>query len=391
MADVMMQDPSAATETAVAVTPETFTHFMDLPLEVRRQIYACASERDYGSEYVLKAWLDKVGGYVADAQRIDSHHAIEEISEDGSVEDGEENQHDDDEEQDSDDENETAVVHAGDGQGQQAEDEFSDDDEQESDEDQDSVDEEMADNEQSDDESEDDLDSAVGASESDESDLPAPAPQHPVIVRHTPNRHTVGMFGLSAYPPPTALLQAVKNEVKEGYFSTAFFFINVTGGIRHITFFEEILQIFCDAPFSPLEQIRKMQIRVHWSSKWLKDHERTVDDQGAPVSAVNVEICESMLLKRIEIVADLIAKTMPELRQIKIYWYDVKMPKNYSMNLQSGALAKFWDTVGLNRMNDLDLTVKTTFYEPDEEKDPEVMAIEAEFDQMLSASNGGWL
>ncbi|KAL9087139.1 MAG: hypothetical protein Q9165_006790 [Trypethelium subeluteriae] len=391
MAEVIMQNPSAATEITAPVASETFTRFMDLPLEVRRQIYACASQRDYGSEYVLKAWLDKIGGYVAVTERSNAHHAVEASSEHGSLEEEEENEHDDDEEQDDDGENEATVEHTGDGEQGQAEDEPSDEDEEEIDEDEESVDEDMADNEQSDDVSEDDEDMSVDESDSDESELPTLSPQHPVVTRHTPNRHTVGMFGLSAYPPPTALLQAVKDEVEEAYYSTAFFFINVTRGIRHVTFFEETLQIFCDAPYGPLEPIRKMQIRVDWSSGWLKDHERTVDDQGAPISAVNVEVCESMLLMRIETVANMIAHTMPELQQVMIYWNDVETPKDYSRNVQSEALIKFWETVGLDRMNDWEVTVKTKFYKPDEEKSPEVTKIEAEFNQMLHERNGGWI
>ena len=62
-----------------------------------------------------------------------------------------------------------------------------------------------------------------------------------------------------------------------------------------------------------------------------------------------------------------------------------------SRDLQSRVLAHFWESVGLDRMHLLNYEVRSFFTQPDEAKDPGVVALETEFDEMLNEGNGGWI
>ena len=410
MEDNTKNDLPTAAGSSSAVEPK-FSRFMNLPLEVRQKIYASASEREYECRYVLKAWLDKIGGYLnhdddeaghdtgagewgdgSEHESDDDEDEDENEGEEVGYHEEEEDEQDDveeDEEDEAEDADQAAVDSAGwqawgggDGQsgnvsGQGGEEEQIEDaaDQEEEDEDEDGVSQQGdqgVHGDGSEDEEDQDAPFATAApvatfttsvttatdptitanatattdpatttnaaatidsttttnpgSNTDPASTtnpanttnPAPQPVPKVVRRRTPYRHTVGMFGLSASPPPTELLQAIKGEVKEGYYGTAFFYINVTKGVRHITFFEETINKFCEAAYSPLEQMRKMEINVHWSSQWLKDHESSTDDQGAEVPSLNLEICEFMFMRRVELAANLIAMTMPEITHLKV-------------------------------------------------------------------------
>ena len=326
MEDVTMAEAVTTDESAATIEPKAFHRLMDLPLEIRQRIYACAAEREYGPEYVLKAWLDKVCGYMDRGCYTNVDGIVEEDydsddsdqDDDGDEDeqqDGEDESDEGDEQEDADELENDEAAH-GDGAAQ------GDEDAQEGDaaedEDYSALEHTASDEDSEDEDNQIDLSTGVIINLPPTTINPIPRPPPTAETRRTPNRHTVGMFGISACPPPMALLQSIKNEAKDAFFNTATFHINVNKGVRHLTFFEETIKHFRDAPFSPLEQMRKMRITICWNSQWLKDHETITDDQGVSLPGLNRDICDTFLMHRVELTAKLIALAMPELRQLLV-------------------------------------------------------------------------
>ena len=59
--------------------------------------------------------------------------------------------------------------------------------------------------------------------------------------------------------------------------------------------------------------------------------------------------------------------------------------------LQAQVLTGFWEIVSSQRMDTLDYEINSLFTHPNEPKDPGVMALEYEFEDMLGDENGGWI
>ncbi|KAI9665833.1 MAG: hypothetical protein M1821_003767 [Bathelium mastoideum] len=303
--------------------------FKSLPAELRIRIYGLAAERGFGTEYVLKAWLDKINGHTNDDEEEEWNSSTSSDDDD----------HEDQEAAEDAEDAEDAHNHA---------------------------DEAV--------EGDPNAHLTVGPT------LPAAFREDLVETRVTPFRHTVGLLGVTAHPPPTALILAFGREVKQLYNDTTALYININKDLRYITFFEDTLDQFSSlTAFSPIEQMRHLNLNLHWSTNWLDNHQDLR------------EIHEAMFLLRVEQVANLVATSMPALTRINIKYYDRNTVAGPNITLQRSVLTRFWDTVGYDRKEKLGETFQAFFTQPGEPTDPGVLALESDFNDMVGESNGGWV
>lgn len=353
-----------------AEEPKKVFQWTDLPLELRHTIYDKLNERVDGPEHVLRDWLDKTEGLIpapADDQNTDASNADGEIEgEDGDDEDedvgdghgddenegaadGMNEEHDEESKSDYDEEvDEFPGIAESHGNGEVPEmdaEEGADGDldmqspadgpeneevegigEQEDEQDENGEVDEDEDSEDSED-SEDDEDDQDSDEDEDDADAnPAPAaygvsgtvnsPPKTIVKRpHTKFRHAVGIFELSACPPPVNVLllnRQTKDEAIEHYYNTATFIINVSQGFRHFSFFEETIELFNQKAFSPLEQIRKCTIRFVWDAELMDGSDI---DEG-----VRIMYDDMLRLRAGKVEATL--RMAPHLEEMTIEWHD---------------------------------------------------------------------
>lgn len=125
--------------------------------------------------------------------------------------------------------------------------------------------------------------------------------------------HIPKLIRINRRAPPLELLLVSKHlgkEAVEWFYDMAVLRINATGSFAHTSMFEEALIQISEATFSPMQNIRKVQVRFVWDSEWIRGTE-----------GVFSEPFEAMLrLRAMHVVSAL--QTAPNLQEIHIDWYD---------------------------------------------------------------------
>lgn len=277
---------------------------LNLPIEIRHKIFEHVNWRNDDLKQLLRDWLD-----IADPN-IFRHPAANHVGDHTDESDHQEG--DDDEDGDED-------------EGDEDDDEGMADNEQDTD----SDDGMSAEDDDDDDEMTTDdnnitaVQTAGAVTTTTSEQLTAPPVLAPRNRVRTKYRHTVGMFGLSAFPPPPNLLcvcRQLRDEALDHFYDTAVLTINVSKGFRHFSFFEETLQLLSDAAYSPLESIRKVQLIFVWNSEFLSTDE--LSDKK--------DICSQMLQVRTSSVINVLTK-MPNLRNVDTVWLD-SIPSEHISN-----------------------------------------------------------
>lgn len=115
-------------------------------------------------------------------------------------------------------------------------------------------------------------------------------------------------------PPPVELLLASKelnNEAKSWFYDVAILRIEATASFAHTSFFEEAFSQFTEAAFSPMEDIRKVEVTFVWDTTWLRS------DQAGFAGAV----FPALLRQRAAFVVRILAQA-PHLCEVVIHWHD---------------------------------------------------------------------
>lgn len=345
---------------------------MSLPLEVRHAIFEHASVREIEPKKLLRFWFEKkeakelVAQEVADnpngpAPRVvynDNDYDYEsDISE---AEDEDEEDEEDDEEGEDEDEGAEALDSEDEDEAEleeDDEDEFDEPDDLEEDEQADEdnetqlpsstsaqtttaaqhhtqatagndLDEEAAEDSEhdagetqsGDDGDEDDADEGEHEDETTGADGNAytrtssaqPPPPTPVVRPHAKWRHIPNFMRLTHCPPPLELLLTSKqlnNEAKNWFYDVAVLRINATGSFAHTSFFEEAFSQITAVAFSPMENIRKVEVTFAWDSTWIR-----ADTTGC-VQA----IFPALLGQRASFVHRILSQA-PDLREVLICW-----------------------------------------------------------------------
>lgn len=137
-------------------------------------------------------------------------------------------------------------------------------------------------------------------------------------------------------PPPIELLLTSKqlnNEAKSWFYDVAVLRIEATGSFAHTSFFEEAFSQITEAAFSPMENIRKVEVTFVWDTTWLR-----ADDAGCTGA-----IFPALLRQRAAFVIGILAQA-PNLKKVTIHWHDSAEDEE-SVDLMNDVLAGF---LGLN-------------------------------------------
>ncbi|KAJ8110538.1 hypothetical protein OPT61_g6646 [Boeremia exigua] len=219
---------------------------------------------------------------------------------------------------------------------------------------------EMADEKEEDDENEDDEDDEDEDEDNEDEDEGEPddddeeadteaAPPAPVITAHSKWRHIPEFLWITHCPPPVELLTASKQlnaEAKSWFYDVAVLRINATGSFAHTSFFEEAFSQITETAFSPMEDIRKVQIGFVWDTTWLRS------EQAGCAAA----IFPALLRQRANFVVGILAQA-PSLSEVNIHWHD-SAQDDEAMDLMDDVLMPF---LNLNAA----VTVKTHYISTD--------------------------
>jgi hypothetical protein len=138
---------------------------------------------------------------------------------------------------------------------------------------------------------------------------PRPAP---VVQAHRKWRHIPNFMRLTQCPPPVELLltsQQLNTEAKNWFYDVAVLRIDATGSFAHTSFFEEAFSQITDSAFSPLENIRKVEVTFVWDSTWVRS------DTSGCVGA----IFPALLGQRSSFVYQILSQA-PDLKEVVIHW-----------------------------------------------------------------------
>ncbi|EDU44280.1 hypothetical protein L13192_03935 [Pyrenophora tritici-repentis] len=159
-----------------------------------------------------------------------------------------------------------------------------------------------------------------------------PPPQGTVIRPHRKWRHVPKFMRLTQCPPPVELLltcQELNNEAKNWFYDVATLRIDATGSFAHTSFFEETFSQITDAAFSPMKNIRKVEVTFVWDSTWIRAD--TAGCVGAIFPALLGQ--RSSFVHRILLMA-------PDLKEVVIHWHD-SAHDDESVSLMLDTLAPF--------------------------------------------------
>jgi hypothetical protein len=133
-------------------------------------------------------------------------------------------------------------------------------------------------------------------------------------------------------PPPVELLLASKQlnaEAKSWFYDVAILHIEATGSFAHTSFFEEAFSQITEAAFSPIEDIRKVEVTFVWDTTWLRG-----DSAGCAGA-----IFPALLRQRAAFVVGILAQA-PNLNEVTIHWHDSAQDEE-SVDLMNDVLAGF--------------------------------------------------
>ncbi|KAH7379564.1 hypothetical protein BKA66DRAFT_466287 [Pyrenochaeta sp. MPI-SDFR-AT-0127] len=163
---------------------------------------------------------------------------------------------------------------------------------------------------------------------------PPPPPPVPVPIfrAHGKWRHIPNFMRLTRCPPPVELLLTstqLNQEVKNWYYDVAVLRVEATGSFAHTSFYEEAFSQITEAAFSPMENIRKVEVTFVWDTTWIR-----ADTTGC-VEA----IFPALLRQRSNFVYQILMQA-PDLREVVIHWHD-SAQDNESANLRIDILEPF--------------------------------------------------
>ncbi|KAF2475860.1 uncharacterized protein BDR25DRAFT_391274 [Lindgomyces ingoldianus] len=325
MASPTMASPTTAGPAAAA---DDVASLMSIPLELRHNIFEFTALRSKPAKKLLRAWFERkdIAERVAQlaasnpngpAPRVVAAHDSDPDSDAGDDEDQDDQE--DDDEQDEEDDN---IV------------------------------------EDEDNEAADGDDNGDGLAGDGNTAITTQAVPGPIIQPHRKWRHIPNFMRISHCPPTLELLLTCKElsrEAMDWYYDVAILRIDATGSFAHTSFFEESLGEITDAPLSPVENIRRVDVTFVWDSAWLRASEAF---EG---------IYQAMLRQRAEFVIGIL-KRAPELKTVTVHWHDSANDEE-STALKLDVLEGFYAFLGSAELN-----LEEHYLSPGEEPDATSLA-----------------
>ncbi|KAF1995270.1 hypothetical protein P154DRAFT_526464 [Amniculicola lignicola CBS 123094] len=265
-----------------------------IPVELRHEVYQWVSVREDKPKKLIRRWFEKRDVAAQIAAQVSDPTVVTVLA---AYDD-----HDDDD---------SEAAAEDDGEGEDDEDDDGEDNEQEDDEETE-VAAEDDDGDGEGEEVDDDGDVAMA-----DADSVVAAPPALPIRKFYPARkwhHIPKFLRIDRFPPAKEVLLISKQfnrEAKAWYYDTAVLKINATASFLHTSFFEESLQEIADAAFSPMENIRKVEVTFVWDTAWLREDGH---DWGAAVFP-------ALLDERARFVQRILERA-PDLKQLVVHWHD---------------------------------------------------------------------
>ncbi|KAJ4359904.1 uncharacterized protein N0V89_000461 [Didymosphaeria variabile] len=163
----------------------------------------------------------------------------------------------------------------------------------------------------------------------------SPEPPEPKIIVVKPNskwRHVSKFMRLTQCPPLANLFLISKQlniEAKQWFYDVATLKIDATASFLHFTFFELALNKLAEAPFSPMENIKNAEITFVWDTTWIRSESGGFAGAVFPV----------FLKDRVDFILEILLRA-PELKKVKIHWYDSAQDDG-AMQLRADTLEPF--------------------------------------------------
>lgn len=134
------------------------------------------------------------------------------------------------------------------------------------------------------------------------------------VLPHHKWRHVSKFMHLTQCPPQADLFLIAKQlniEAKEWFYDVATLKIDATASFLHCSFFELALNKLAEAPFSPMENIKKAEITFVWDTTWIR----------AEPSGFAGAVFPVLLKSRVDFILEILLRA-PELKEVKIHWHD---------------------------------------------------------------------
>jgi hypothetical protein len=142
-----------------------------------------------------------------------------------------------------------------------------------------------------------------------------PPPPPPSVVRPHPKwRHIPKFVRITHSPPPVSLLclcKQLSEEAKHWFYKVAVLKIDATASFSHMSFFELALTQLAESAFSPMENIRKAEVRFVWDTTWIR----------AESTGYAANVFGYFLQTRADYVLKILQQA-PDLEQVVIHWHD---------------------------------------------------------------------
>ncbi|KAF2824298.1 hypothetical protein CC86DRAFT_371664 [Ophiobolus disseminans] len=170
-----------------------------------------------------------------------------------------------------------------------------------------------------------------------------PQPRVPVVCAARKWRYIPNFMRFTQCPPPAELLLTSKqlnDEAKNWFYDVAVLRISATNSFAHTSFFEEAFSQITDAAFSPMENVRKVEVMFVWDTAWLR-----ADHMGFAQA-----IFPALLRQRSDFVYKILAQA-PDLNEVTIDWHDSAHDDD-SSNFMLDILAPFHDLNATVKINE---------------------------------------
>jgi hypothetical protein len=174
-------------------------------------------------------------------------------------------------------------------------------------------------------------DNVDGDGDADTAAAPPPPPA-PIFRAARKWRYIPKFMRVTHCPPPVEMLLTSKQlheEANNWFYDVAVLRIEATGSFAHTSFFEEAFSQITEAAFSPMENIRKVEVTFVWDTTWLR-----AEETGQAAA-----IFPALLRQRSDFVFQILSQA-PDLKEVTVHWHD-SAQDNESANFMLDVLAPF--------------------------------------------------
>lgn len=176
-----------------------------------------------------------------------------------------------------------------------------------------------------DDDNEDDKEDEDDGDDGDDEDDGDDQNKAPVFSPHHKWQHIPSIMDIPKSLPASNLLlvnKELNQEVKDWFYDSTTFKLDVTASWIHQSFFSETLAQLVTAAYPPILSLRRAEISIVWDTAWLRSLDSDYFESIYPI----------YLRDRVQMTLDLLRK-MPHLEKLVVHWHNTAYDPNTNMLL----------------------------------------------------------